>query len=87
MSTEYTHGFRIGGVKLTFDGSPQGKTAWFTKPYYKVPLGQNAEYSGDHALSDQTALKWIKLAFDNKWQLLVHTNGDEPWTIYPQRPD
>lgn len=76
MSAEYTHGFRIGGVKLTFDGSPQGKTAWFTKPYYKVPLGQNAEYSGYPAFSDQTALKWIKLAFDNKWQLLVHTNGD-----------
>lgn len=76
MSNEYTHGFRIGGVKLTFDGSPQGKTAWFTRPYYKVPQGQNTEYSGYPAFSDETALKWIKLAFDNKWQLLVHTNGD-----------
>jgi predicted amidohydrolase YtcJ len=76
MSSEYTHGFRIGGVKLTFDGSPQGKTAWFTQPYYKAPKGQNAEYSGYPAFSDEEALKWIKLAFDNKWQLLAHTNGD-----------
>jgi predicted amidohydrolase YtcJ len=76
MSTEYTHGFRIGGVKLTFDGSPQGKTAWFTKPYYKAPKGQIADYSGYPAFSDENALKWMKLAFDNKWQLLVHTNGD-----------
>ena len=36
MSRHYTDHFRIGGVKLGFDGSPQGKTAWFTKPYFKV---------------------------------------------------
>jgi predicted amidohydrolase YtcJ len=76
MSTEYTHGFRIGGVKLTFDGSPQGKTAWFTKPYYKAPKGQTTAYSGYPAFSDENALKWMKLAFDNKWQLLAHANGD-----------
>jgi predicted amidohydrolase YtcJ len=76
MSSEYTHGFRIGGVKLTLDGSPQGKTAWFTQPYFKAPNGQNAEYKGYPAFSDEEALKWMKLAFDNKWQLLVHTNGD-----------
>jgi predicted amidohydrolase YtcJ len=76
MSSEYTHGFRIGGVKLTLDGSPQGKTAWFTQPYFKAPSGQNAEYKGYPAFSDEEALAWMKLAFDNKWQLLVHTNGD-----------
>jgi predicted amidohydrolase YtcJ len=27
------HRFRTGGVKLTLDGSPQGRTAWFSKPY------------------------------------------------------
>ena len=76
MSTEYTNGFRLGGVKLTFDGSPQGKTAWFTQPYYKVPNGQADDYSGYPAFSDQDAIKWMRLAIDNQWQLLVHTNGD-----------
>ena len=76
MSTEYTNGFRLGGVKLTFDGSPQGKTAWFTKPYYQVPNGQAADYAGYPALSDQDAIKWMRLAITNQWQLLVHTNGD-----------
>jgi len=37
MSRTYTDHFRIGGVKLTFDGSPQGKTAWFTHPYFQPP--------------------------------------------------
>jgi predicted amidohydrolase YtcJ len=76
MSSEYTSGFRIGGVKLTLDGSPQGKTAWFTEPYYQVPNGQSADYLGYPAFTDEEATKWIKLAFTNKWPLLVHANGD-----------
>tara|TARA_B110000967_G_scaffold825_1_gene834 strand:- start:775 stop:2493 length:1719 start_codon:yes stop_codon:yes gene_type:complete len=76
MSKEYHSGFRIGGVKLTFDGSPQGKTAWFTEPYYEPPVGQAKTYSGYPAFSDEEALKWMKLAYANNWQLLVHTNGD-----------
>lgn len=76
MSSEYTNGFRIGGVKLTFDGSPQGKTAWFTEPYFKVPEGKAPDYLGYPAFTDEEALKWMKLAYDNKWQLLIHTNGD-----------
>ena len=47
---DYTDNFRIGGVKLTFDGSPQGKTAWFTKPYLVPPAGQDTNYSGYPAL-------------------------------------
>ena len=76
MSQEYTNGFRIGGVKLTFDGSPQGKTAWFTEPYFTPPNGQLASYSGYPAFTDEEALKWLSLAYKNKWQVLVHTNGD-----------
>ncbi|MFT5504797.1 MAG: putative amidohydrolase YtcJ [Gammaproteobacteria bacterium] len=76
MSREYVNGFRIGGVKLTFDGSPQGKTAWFTEPYFKPPAGQLDSYSGYPAFKDEEALKWLSLAFKNKWQVLVHTNGD-----------
>ena len=76
ISKEYLNGFRIGGVKLTFDGSPQGKTAWFTKPYLVPPSGQPPEYSGYPAFTDEEALEWMSLAFANNWQLLVHTNGD-----------
>lgn len=76
MSREYTSGFRIGGVKLTFDGSPQGQTAWFTEPYFKPSAGQSASYAGYPAFTDEEALEWLSLAFENKWQVLVHTNGD-----------
>jgi predicted amidohydrolase YtcJ len=75
-SSGYTHHFRIGGVKLTLDGSPQGKTAWFTQPYLNPPSGQAASYAGYGALNNAEALKWISLAYEKDWQLLVHTNGD-----------
>lgn len=76
MSRNYTNHFRIGGVKLTFDGSPQGKTAWFTQPYYKVPAGQKKTYAGYPAFTDAEALKWVSLAYKNNWQQLIHGNGD-----------
>lgn len=76
MSRDYVNGFRIGGVKLTFDGSPQGKTAWFTQPYVQVPAGQKKTYAGYPAFTDAEALKWFTLAYKNHWQMLTHANGD-----------
>jgi predicted amidohydrolase YtcJ len=73
---DYADNLRIGGVKLTFDGSPQGKTAWFTKPYLVPPAGQDSNYAGYPAFSDADALKWYLLAYENNWQILTHTNGD-----------
>lgn len=77
MSRNYTDHFRIGGVKLTFDGSPQGKTAWFTQPYFVVPAGQKPDYAGYPAFAKPgEAQGWVDMAFKNNWQLLVHANGD-----------
>jgi predicted amidohydrolase YtcJ len=76
LSLGYTDHFRIGGVKLTLDGSPQGKTAWFTQPYLQPPSGQADSYTGYAAFTEADTVKWIKLAYQNDWQLMVHTNGD-----------
>jgi predicted amidohydrolase YtcJ len=77
MSRAYSGHFRIGGVKLTFDGSPQGKTAWFTKPYFQVPEGQKPDYAGYPAFPKPGEPQgWVDMAYKNNWQLLVHANGD-----------
>ncbi len=76
LSKDYTNGFRLGGVKLTLDGSPQGKTAWLTKPYKVPPDGQNADYRGYPIMSDEDAEKYVSMAMENGWQLLTHANGD-----------
>jgi predicted amidohydrolase YtcJ len=31
----YEGRLKVGGIKLILDGSPQGKTAYLTEPYYK----------------------------------------------------
>ena len=72
----YTGRFRIGGVKVTLDGSPQGKTAWLAQPYFKPPEGQAPGYRGYGAFTDEQVDAFVARAFGNGWQLLVHTNGD-----------
>ncbi len=77
VSRNYVNHLRVGGAKLTFDGSPQGKTAWFTTPYFQPPEGQNADYVGYPAFPNPgEAQKWVDLTYKNNWQLLVHANGD-----------
>lgn len=76
LSRSYSDHFRIGGIKLTLDGSPQGKTAWLTKPYYKVPAGQPADYHGYSAFTDKQVNGFVDQAFKNNWQVLAHVNGD-----------
>ncbi len=76
LSPTYSGRFRIGGIKLTLDGSPQGKTAWLTKPYFKVPAGQKPDYLGYPAFSDQQVNDFVDQAFKNNWQVLAHVNGD-----------
>jgi len=72
----YKNKYRIGGVKLTLDGSPQGKTAWLTHPYHVPPAGQKADYKGAGVMTDTKANEYVATAFKNKWQMLCHTNGD-----------
>ena len=42
----YAGRLKIGGIKLMLDGSPQGKTAYLTKPYLVPPHGQDNKYKG-----------------------------------------
>jgi len=76
VAPTYRNRFRIGGVKLNLDGSPQGKTAWLSKPYYKVPAGQKPEYLGYQTFSDAQAFAYVDKAFANRWQVMAHVSGD-----------
>jgi len=75
-SLEYANRFRIGGAKLTIDGSPQGKTAFLTEPYFIPPAGQGEDYRGYAAITPATAMQAVDKAFANRWQILCHANGD-----------
>jgi predicted amidohydrolase YtcJ len=76
LSKTYTGHFRIGGAKLTLDGSPQGKTAWLTEPYHVPPAGQAKGFAGQPAMTDEQANAFVDDAYGKGWQIIVHCNGD-----------
>lgn len=76
-SKDYQNHYRIGGLKLTLDGSPQGRTAWRTIPYLMAPDGAKPGYKGYPAIPDnQKVMAIYDTAFANNWQILTHANGD-----------
>jgi predicted amidohydrolase YtcJ len=76
-SSSYKNHYRIGGVKLTLDGSPQGRTAWRTQPYLIPPEGAEDGYLGYPAIPlDEDVEKIYESAFQNNWQIHTHANGD-----------
>ncbi|MFT5137970.1 MAG: putative amidohydrolase YtcJ [Arenicella sp.] len=75
-SSDYENHFRIGGIKLVLDGSPQGKTAWMTQPYLHPPHGQKEGYAGYATLKDEQVQSFVDRAFESSTQVLAHANGD-----------
>lgn len=67
---------RIGGHKLILDGSPQGRTAWMTKPYVAVSPNDDPAYCGYPVMDDDAAYALCRSAIDSNHQLLTHCNGD-----------
>lgn len=73
----YEGRMRIGGIKLTIDGSPQGRTAWLHDPVTVPPEGKDASYRGYPAIDLNLFNSKLADAATNNWQVFVHVNGDE----------
>ena len=74
---DYKSHYRIAGMKITLDGSPQGRTAWRTVPYLIPPDGQKAGYKGYAAIPDTKVVAGLlDEAYQNNWPVHVHANGD-----------
>lgn len=73
---EYVNHYKLLGGKTWLDGSPQGKTAWLTKPYLEVPEGQDKDYCGYGTQEDKVVTEYFKTLIDNNIQVNVHCNGD-----------
>ena len=75
-SRDYRDRVRVGGAKLTIDGSPQGFTAWRDRPYYD-PVGDYPPgYVGYPAVTNPQVLDAVDWAFANGVQVLTHANGE-----------
>lgn len=72
----YRNRVKLGGVKVTLDGSPQGRTAYFTTPYLvDGPDGQH-NWCGELGFSQDTVNGWFKKVYDLGLPLDIHANGD-----------
>ena len=72
----YEGGLKLGGVKVTLDGSPQGRTAWFTTPYLTGGPGGESDWTGEPTMPDTDALPIFERVHDLGLRLIVHCNGD-----------
>lgn len=73
---KYNGHVKIGGIKMTFDGSPQGKSAWLTEPYLIPPDGEKQGFKGQPIYSREAAYKGLKAIFAQGMQVHIHCNGD-----------
>ncbi|RFZ26963.1 N-substituted formamide deformylase precursor [Mycobacterium marinum] len=72
----YHNRLKLGGVKITLDGSPQGRTAFFTTPYLADGPGGEKNWSGELPFSQETVNGWFKRVYDLGLPLNIHANGD-----------
>jgi predicted amidohydrolase YtcJ len=72
----YENRLKIGGVKITIDGSPQGRTAAFTTPYLTGGPGGEAGWKGELAAPQEVIDRAVKAVYDLGVPLNLHANGD-----------
>lgn len=73
---KYKNGFKVQGTKIVADGSPQGKTAFFSKPFLTSVPGCTHNCRGLPSLSQQAINRLFETAYANDNQLFIHCNGD-----------
>ncbi len=73
---KYSNRFKLGGIKITTDGSPQGRTAYFTKPYLTGGPGGEKDWKGEPLFPKAEIQEMVKFVYDSKLQLIIHCNGD-----------
>ena len=72
----YNNRVKIGGIKLVLDGSPQGKTAFLSKPYHVAPAGQDESYRGYPTIDALATNTLVANYLANNIPIIAHANGD-----------
>jgi predicted amidohydrolase YtcJ len=73
---KYRNRFKVGGVKITLDGSPQGRTAAFTTPYITGGPGGEEDWKGELTFPQDLANNMVKEVYEMNVPLILHSNGD-----------
>jgi len=65
----------LSAVKIIVDGSPQGYTAFLSKPYF-FNAASNPHYHGHALYSNAQLREWVTSYRALGWSLAIHANGD-----------
>lgn len=72
----YKNRFKVQGTKIIADGSPQGKTAYFTEPFLTPVPGCESDCRGLPSISQKSLNDLFVMAYKDDNQLFIHGNGD-----------
>lgn len=77
------HHLKLAGTKLVADGSPQGKTAYFSKPYLvEVPGCTDDDCRGIPTVTQDYFNAAVLNDFKHNIRFFVHCNGDATIDMY-----
>ncbi len=76
VSPDYGDRVRVGGCKLTIDGSPQGFTALRDRPYYDPVGNYPTGYSGYASVTMAQVQDTVDWCYRNGFQINTHANGE-----------
>lgn len=60
----YRNRFKVGGVKVTIDGSPQGRTAYFTTLYLRGGPAGETDWRGELTFPQDEVGAMVKRVYD-----------------------
>jgi predicted amidohydrolase YtcJ len=72
----YDNRLKLGGAKLFVDGSPQGKTAYWTEPLLTPGPAGEKNWRGQPLVPQEIVSKAYKLITDHDIRIWTHANGD-----------
>ena len=73
---EYRDGLKYAGLKMAVDGSPQGKTAYLTRPFLTPVPGCKTDCRGFPNLTQEQVDQLVLLTYKHGVQMFSHCNGD-----------
>ena len=74
--SDYNGRLKLGGIKILGDGSPQGKTAFFTEPYLTGGPGGEKDWRGEPIVTQAAMDQLLETIYGAGLRAFVHANAD-----------
>lgn len=76
LYADYSGRLKLAGIKIVGDGSPQGKTAFFTRPYLTGSPAGEANWRGEPIIGPEEMDALLATIYGSGLRAFVHANAD-----------